>query len=71
MYERETVEYHPEHMQKYSKDLNTTLISTRSRYTVLATSLGWPVLRGQLRLRHRHPEKGPTRLRRTVEDAYN
>ena len=65
-YKRETAEYNIEHMQKYSKDLNTTLISMRFRCTVLTTLLGWSVLCGQLCLRRRRPAKARAKLQRTV-----
>jgi len=60
MYKRETVEYDTEHMQKYNKDLNTTLIFVRfcfasHHHVSLIAFSGWPVLGGQFRLRHRRP----------------
>ena len=56
MYKRETMEYDTEYMQKYSEDLNTTLIFVRfctfRHRTALTALSGRSVLRGQFCLRH-------------------
>ena len=71
MYKRETTEYDTEYMQKHNEDLNTTLIFVRFCATfhnniTLTTSVGWSVLRSQLRLRHRRPIEPPARFWPTV-----
>ena len=71
MYKREALEYDTQYMDRHNEDLNTTLIFVRFCATfrnniTLTTSVGWSVLRSQLRLRHRRPVEPPARLRRTV-----
>ena len=69
MYKRESAEYDTDYVKKYDEDLNTTLIfvhhSSSASSIISSTSVGWPLLGRQLRLRHRRPFEPPARSQRT------